>query len=311
MTKPLMGALDAWALLGVSGGLAAASPWLAGLDVPALAGLATAAVGGAALAMPRLRRYYDRVDEDAFEDFVIRSDEPLKVTEDRSVLLGYTTDRNRLVRLPDDLLTRHAALIGASGGGKTSLGLLLLWQQMARGGGWTFIDAKIEADNLASVVHMARVLGRVSDLYVLDISDPDRSHTYNPIAYGDADEVASRLLNLIPSAENNPGADHYLQSVNHALTAIVGGLKAAQRLYHFGDLTILMQSPGAMDAVLRRVPPGPERMALEVFLDKYRRPDQKTGQVALDINRLKDTLGGMAGRLALFAQGKFGRRLNT
>ena len=311
MKRPLLGALDAWALLGVSGGLAAASPWLAGLDLPALGGIATAAAGGAALAVPRLRRRYDRVDEGDKEGFVVKSDPPLQVTEDRSILLGYTTDRNIPVRLPYDLLTRHAALIGASGGGKTSLGLLLLWQQMARGGGWTFIDAKIEADNLASVVHMARVLGRESDLYVLDISDPDHSHTYNPIAYGDADEVASRLLNLIPSAENNPGADHYRQSVNHALTAIVGGLKAAQRLYHFGDLTILMQSPGAMDAVLRMVPPGPERMALEVFLDKYRRPDQKTGQVSLDINRLKDTLGGMAGRLALFAQGKFGRLLNT
>lgn len=307
----VIGARDAWALMGLSAGAAAASPWLAGDTLAAGVAAGCAGLGGALLAAPRLAKLFDRVNDRAAETFILKSDEPLDCAERDGVLLGYTTDRQTPVRVPYDLLTRHIGLIGASGGGKTSLGLLMLWQQMARGAGLTFIDAKIEADNLASVVHMARVLGRESDLYVLDISAPELSHTYNPIAYGDADEVASRLLNLIPSAENNPGADHYRQSVNHALTAIVGAMKAGKRLYHFNDLTILMQSPGALDELLRMTPAGPEYMALDVFLDKYRRPDQKTGQVAIDVNRMKDTLGGMSGRLALFAQGLFGRILNT
>lgn len=308
--RTLSGALDAWGLAGVTVGVAATSPWLAGSPLAAGAGTALACVGGAALSIPRLRDFYDHVNEEDWDDFVLRSDKALKCDVMDGALLGYTTDTQTPIRVPYDLLTRHIALIGASGGGKTSLGLLLLWQQMARGGGLTFIDAKIEADNLAAITHMMRVLGRESDLYVLDISDPEHSHTYNPIAYGDADEVASRLLNLIPSAENNPGADHYRQSVNHALTAIVGAMKAGKRLYHFNDLTVLMQSDGAMEDLMQQTPDGPEAMALNVFLDKYRRYDKNTGKTSVDMTRMKDTLGGMSGRLALFAQGKFGQILN-
>lgn len=307
----LLGARDAWSLLGLSGGLAAASPWFTGDLGTAAAGSAAALAGGLSLAWPRMKRAFDPIDEKSIEGFILPSDPPYKVRDDESYLLGYTKDQNLPVRVHYDFFMRHAALVGASGGGKTSLGLNLLWQQMARGGGWTFIDAKIDADNLAAVLFMARILGRESDLYVLDIGDPEHSHTYNPLLYGDPDEVSSRLLNLIPSAENNPGADHYRQSVNHALTVIVGALKAANRLYHFNDLTVLMQSAQAMEDLLRPLPPGPERMALDIFLEKYRRFDKDAGKVQVDMTRLKDTLGGMAGRLALFAQGKFGRLLNT
>ena len=307
----ILGARDAWAMAGLGCGIAAASPWFAGDWRAAALGGVAAALGGFTLAYPRLALAYDPVDEDRPEGFVLRSDRPYPPPKERAgVLLGHTTALREEVWLPDEFLVRHAALIGSSGAGKTSLGLWLMWQQLIRGGGLTFIDAKIEADNLASIVYMARALGREADLYVLDISDPD-SHTYNPLLYGDADEVASRLLHLIPSAENNPGADHYRQSVNHALTAIVGALKAARRLYHFGDLVVILQSPTALDAVVRMTPPGPERMALEVLLDKYRRPTQNSSSSAgpdpVDVTRLKDTVGGMVGRLALFAQGTFGK----
>ncbi|WP_147267123.1 hypothetical protein [Acidiferrobacter thiooxydans] len=48
--------------------------------------------------------------------------------------------------------------------------------------------------------------------------------------------------NLVPSSETDPGADHYRQSANQALTVFVGALKACKLRYNFTDLAILLQS---------------------------------------------------------------------
>jgi hypothetical protein len=308
----LRGALDTASLLGISAGAFASSPLAAHSPLFLAGSMLTSGAGAVALAWPRTKAWLDRADDNPREGFVLKSDPPLpNVTAENGVLIGYTKDGDRPVYVPYDLLMRHIALIGASGVGKTTLGLNILWQQISRGGGALFIDAKIDVDTRDMLGYMCRVLGRESDFYVLNVDDPDHSNTYNPILRGDADEVSSRLLNLMPSSENNAGADYYRNSAQHALTAIVAGLKAAKRLYTFEDLSILLQSAAALEELLTIIPAGVEKRALEVFLDKYRRVDPKTGVAAIDVNKMKDVLGGMAGRLALFAQGQFGKVFNT
>jgi len=286
-----------------------ATPWAAGL-LPAWPAGVLAAGGAGALAWRRARAMLDRFDTEPREGFVIPSDVPPPVCMGQGGLrVGLTTDRNRPVDLPDDLGVRHTAIIGQSGVGKTTLGEYLLWQQTARGGGWLFIDAKIDRDTRDHLAYMCRLLGREDELYIIDVSDPDNANTYNPILHGDPDEVASRLMNLIPSAETNPGADFYRQSANHALTVIIAALQAANQRYHFGDLSILLQSDKALEQLERMTPQGPERRALSIFLDQFRSRSKEGTRI--DLNRLKQVLGGMAGRIALFAQGKFGRVFNV
>lgn len=310
-TLPLRGAFDTAALLGISAGVLAANPLFARSPAMLGAGAIGTLAGSIALAYPRMRAWLDRADDNPREGFVLRSDAPLDVSPDEGVLIGYTKDTDQPIYVPYDLIMRHLALMGASGVGKTTLGMNILWQQMVRGGGAAFIDAKIDVDTRDALGYMARQCGREADFYVLNVDDPEHSNTYNPILKGDADEVASRLLNLMPSSEDSAGADYYRNSAQHALTAIVAGLKAAKLAYTFEDLSILLQSAAALENLLSRIPEGPERRALEVFLDKYRRVDQKTGIADIDVNKMKDVLGGMSGRLALFAQGKFGQVFNT
>ena len=304
--KPLLGAWDGWNLLAASGAAVAAHPVFAGNLPVATAGLGLSALGGAGLAWPRVRDWLDPIDADPREGFILPSD---PVFSDAGPLIGYTCDTNTPVRIPYDLFMRHLALIGASGGGKTTLLLWLLWQQMTLGGGWLFIDAKLDTDTRDTLGYLARLCGREHELYVLNVNDPEHSNSYNPILSGDADEVASRLLNLVPSSETDPGADHYRQSANQALTVFVGALKACKLRYNFTDLSILLQSGPAIEQLLRMTPQGPERMALDVFLDKFRKGTPQGVQI--DVNKMKDTLGGMAGRIALFSQGKFGQVFNT
>lgn len=302
----LAGSKDATSLLGIGLGIASAMPFFAG-SIPALVvGGITSLFSGIALSSDLIKKKEDKINVKEKEKFIIPSDE---VYKDEGVLIGYTTDTNDPVIVPYDFYMRHFALVGGSGVGKTTLGLWILYQIMVKGGGFIFIDAKIDADTRDALGYIAKALGREDELYVLNVDDPEHSNTYNPLLDGDPDEVASRLLNLLPSAEDNPGADFYRQSVNHALTVIIGALKAAKVRYTFSDITIMMQSPEALERILRMVPKGSgERMQLEVFLDKYRKREK--GGTTIDVNKLKDALGGMAGRAATFAQGKFGQIFN-
>lgn len=307
----LIGRKDAWALAGIGAGLTAANPWFAG-DPLALLGLVPPAVGGGWLAWKRAREWLDLTDTQSRENFILPSDETpgLFMPDAKGLRFGYTRDNNLPVDIEDPFLMRHTAIIGQSGVGKTTLGEYLLWQQAVRGGGFVFIDAKLDAETRDRLGFMMETLGRADDFYVLNVDKPDNSNTYNPILRGDADEVASRLLNLLPSSENSPGADFYRQSANHALTVIAGALKAAKRRYHFSDLAILLQSARALSELERMAPPGtPERMGLQVFLDQFRKRGKEGVQI--DVNRVKEVLGGMSGRIATFAQGKFGKVFNT
>jgi len=308
---PLIGKKDAWALTAIGAGFAAANPWLAG-DPMALLGLIPPGVGGAWLAWKYAREWLDVTDTQSRENFILPSDETPGVfmPQGTGLRFGYTRDKNLPVDIEDPFLMRHTAIIGQTGVGKTTLGEYLLWQQAVRGGGFVFIDAKLDAETRDRLGLMMDTLGRADDFYVLNVDKPENSNTYNPILRGDADEVASRLLNLLPSSENSPGADFYRQSANHALTVIAGALKSARRRYHFSDLAILLQSARALSELERLAPSGtPERMGLQVFLDQFRKRG-KDG-VQIDVNRVKEVLGGMSGRIATFAQGKFGKVFNT
>ena len=304
-----IGRNDAWALAGVGAGIAASSPILAG-STAALALLAGPAMGAGYLTWAKLKPKLSKVNIAVREGFTLPSDEVFPESIGMGGLrMGFTRDKNLPVDIPNENLMRHTAIIGQSGVGKTTLGEYILWQQMARGGGWIFVDAKLDADTRDKLAYMARSMGREMDFYVLNVDQPENSHTYNPLLKGDADEVASRLLNLLPSSENNPGSDFYRQSANQALTVIIGALKVAKMRYHFGDLAIMLQSGAALSQLERITPPGKERMALLVFLDQYKKRTKEG--MSLDTDKIKTVLGGMSGRIAMFAQGKFGQVCNT
>ena len=308
----ILGKKDAIALLGVGAGIAASSPYMAGYAALAPAAATCAALGGAWLTYRKAQESLDRVNEDVPEGFVLRSDETYGdlMSSGKGIRLGYTLDYGYPVDIADGFLSRHLAIIGQSGVGKTTLGEYILWQQIQRGGGFLFIDAKLDATTRDKLGYMLELAGRRHHYYVLNVDQPHNSNTYNPVLDGDADEVGSRLLNLLPSAENSPGADYFRQRAMYALTVLTGSMKSAKRRYHFTDLALLLQSDRALESLLR-LPLGPEfRMTLEMFLNSFRKKDQK-GQAPVDVNKINEQLGGISGRIALFAQDKFGAVFNT
>jgi intracellular multiplication protein IcmO len=233
------------------------------------------------------------------------------------LLVGFSTDTGQPVHIPDEDLMRHGFILGQSGVGKTVLGKLLMFQQIQRGGGLMFIDGKMNADDIQSIYQYCRWAGREDDLLILNPGDPDTSHTYNPILRGDPDEIAARILSLIPSTENNPGADHYKQSANQGITTLVAALQAAGLSYNFIDFTILLMNHKAIEELetklKKTVPNHPATKNLSLFLEQYKGGGKLGGgaENMVDIKRMKETFGGVGGRMYMFGTGKFGTVLNT
>lgn len=232
-------------------------------------------------------------------------DVPRKVSLPDGLLFGYTTDKGLPVWISDENLMRHVMIVGQSGVGKTVAAAFLMFQQIQRGGGVIFIDGKMDSDNLEMLHRICVWCGRGHDLLVINPGDPSMSNTYNPILYGSPDEVVSRILSLIPSTESDPGADHYRQAANQGLSTILYALRRAGFAYNFIDLVILLINPKAMEYLVNRTPPSDERTSLQLFLAQFR------GKDGLDVKKMRDTFGGIGGRMYTFGTGDFGKVLNT
>lgn len=317
------GTSDTVAALSVGCGLLATSPALSGqlASFPySLLPIACTMAGGAWLAWRAMEPW--RREHALASSLKIRSDEsPLEPDHNPGattggLLVGYTTDSGKPIYIDDEHLMRHLFIIGQSGVGKTVAASLLMFQQIQRGGGLLFIDGKIDAANLAQIYHYCCYTGRQHDFLVINPDDPDNSNTYNPVLFGDADEKADGILQLIPSTETNPGADFFKQEAKQALTTLIRALQRARLAYNVIDLTVLLMNGNAMLELERKLataaPNSAELKEFTLFLDKFRvQPSPQNPSGGIDMKKLKDVFGGIGGRLYSFGTGKFGQIMNT
>lgn len=177
----------------------------------------------------------------------------------------------------------------------------LVMRQIARGGGFIYIDVRANhrQAHLGWAMHQA---GR-SDFHVLN---PRQASTekLNPFAgLTDASQIAEVVLQVLPRSANNPGADFYRQTGHLALTAVAEAYLELDRKITFEGLAQLLAGPAENLAALERdlLAAHKDSKALSLMLDSYR-VRSKDG-VVLDEKRLREVLGGLAGRLAQNAQG--------
>lgn len=250
----------------------------------------------------------------------IRSDEstykPMPGKSVDGLLLGYRTDTGEPVHVDWEHLMRHCFILGQSGVGKTVAGSLMMFQHIQAGGGLLFIDGKIDSGNVEQIYHFAAYCGRSHDVYIINTDDPENSNTYNPILFGDPDEKADALLQQIPSTEANPGADFYKQEAKVGLTTLIRALQTAKMSYNMIDLTVLLSSAEALFDLQRKLEqaaPGSDALKeYSLFLSKFRQEGNKENpKPGLDMKKVRDTFGGMAGRMYGFGTGKFGKILNS
>lgn len=305
------GTIDTLALLALAAGGMATHPLFGGLTATAIAaGAGIAAAGGAWWG----DRIYRSTATPTLEGSQLRINSSPPPPKPRSgVHLGYIVDTGEPLIIPMADWCRHAMVVGATGVGKTVLGNWIMTQQIERGGGLLWIDGKLDPSNFANLYATCAHAGRLDDLRIISPGTPEFSNTYNPVLYGDPDEVAARLLAAIPSTEGNAGADYYRQAANQGLTVLTEAVQATGLAYNCLDLSTMLMNNKALERLETMLPEGSDaKRALQMFLFQFKvpaRPGDPT--VTIDIKKLKDTFGGMGSRLSQFANGKFGQVLNA
>lgn len=176
------------------------------------------------------------------------------------------------------------------------------------GYGWLLLDYTLGADGaIAAARQMAESVGRGHSFRVLDFDvnalDFTRPGSTLSILSGSRADITANLVSMLPPAPPNcPGAEYYHQSARHALTALTGALQAAREPITMRGLSWLLQSASAIQELEAKVPRETEaHRRLTAFLDAFRTDSARQDQV--DVARLKNILGGMAGRIAQYAQG--------
>jgi len=110
-------------------------------------------------------------------------------------------DRNaKPVYLSEWDLDTHGHVMGHTGSGKTRSVLEpLMLQDLRKGKGLLFMDAKGSSENVQMMKALAAVTGRTPRLKVFALAHPDLSHTYNPVYLGKAGDplaAAERVFSV-------------------------------------------------------------------------------------------------------------------
>lgn len=312
----LGGAIDTLALSAMGAGATLSSPFFSA-SPPAVSG-GLAALGSAYLASRYLSAWRGQQILPSKLEIASAPSPMDPESGQKGLLLGYSTDEGRPVWIDYENLMRHVFIIGQSGVGKTVAASLLMFQHIQNGGGLLFIDGKVDAENIRKIHQFCAWAGRERDFRVINPDDPENSNTYNPLMDGDADEKSARLLSLIPSTEGNAGADHYKQEANQGLATLFMALNKTGLAHHMMDLSVLLMNADALEELRRKLeaaaPGTKEALNFGLFLDKFRHPandPRNPNAGAIDMKKLKDTFGGIGGRLFQFGTGKFGEIMNT
>ncbi len=215
-------------------------------------------------------------------------------------------DENDLL-ISSNLMTRHCMGIAATGGGKTNFLNLVLKQQMMRGGGAIHIDGKNSKESILEFLNLARQHDRWQDVRIINIADPTLSNTYNPLLRGDADELTSRIMDLIAG-----GGDPFFRGqASRGMKAISGVLKAMNLPFNFGDLNALMSDERAMRWVVDNGPKHTkEYVDYMTFFNQLFAPNPRTGTLELNERKMQHTFGDLGSRLHSYYVGAAGRVLN-
>lgn len=106
--------------------------------------------------------------------------------------------------LPVKDLLRHTLLIGTTGCGKTTTIRTMAESVMKMGGGFCFIDGKADTlDTYAILYEIVKKTDREEDLLVLNFLNPQQSHTFNFLLYGEADFLAEIITGFMQDSQGD------------------------------------------------------------------------------------------------------------
>lgn len=213
--------------------------------------------------------------------------------------------------LSDDIMTRHMALLAATGTGKTELILAIIQQQIKKGAGLLLVEAKADSDLSGAVYAMCEAAGVLDKFKLISFEFPETSHTYNPFFSGGVRASLSTAMKLQAASKEEFWTDTARYSLSAAILCMK--LQPGEPAFHIKDLIAILSD---FDMLLKyvgeiRETDSEDHKNGKDFLYSYMRfwyieEDQKW-----DRKRFKTLLAGVISKLSAFAHSEYSSIVNT
>ncbi len=236
-------------------------------------------------------------------------------------LLGLSTGRFA-PRIDLSSQDGHIALLGAPCTHSVIVNKILQ-AQIRAGGGAIFVDATNDDGAVESLCKEASALGRSVTIvntpffarskdglreaprafFMAEELDPyERVHDayvvgLNPLAFGEAPEVASRMVNSLLEDEGSAGYDYRVMQITFVLTSILAALFEQGPRPNVLDLAKVLNSEAALEDLGR----SRAGESVQAALARFRSPQGGS----LDMTKLRTLLGGFSGRLVQLGTGNY------
>src|SRR3989338_856386 len=112
-------------------------------------------------------------------------------------------DNKKDITIKEQMLTYHTHIMGSTGSGKTSMGILPLGHQaLENGRGCCFIDFK--GDDVLKKYIQQKAIEKGKKFYYFSIDSTENSVTYNPLLSGDIDSKVDRIMSALELVYEGP-----------------------------------------------------------------------------------------------------------
>lgn len=224
--------------------------------------------------------------------FGVKREKPLT----GELVLGRSaTGPNNVISFDESTLRNHLFVSGRSGSGRSVFIEQMLTQQTERGAGWLYVDHECNETLLERLRAQAHKHGRDDEFLVLDLDKPANSNSYDFLHSGTPEQRAVRVLQTLPPAENNPGADFYRTTAYSVLAPLFTAIDATGKSLGLRELALLVEhldDEAVLQELLDATPATHEsRASLLAAISAATR----------EARGLKYVLGGISGRLHLLS----------
>nr|WP_192963347.1 TraM recognition domain-containing protein [Pseudomonas fluorescens] len=213
--------------------------------------------------------------------------------------------------LTDDLMTRHVALLAATGTGKTELLLAVIQQQIRKGAGLILVEAKSDSDFAGCIYAMMEEANRLDQFKLINFEFPEQSHTYNPVHSGGVRATLSTLMKI----QANSSEEFWTDTARYTLTAatLVLKLQPGSPAFTIKDMIALLMDFDLLLEYTKRIRPEESKDHkngvdwLYSYLRKWWKPDDD----AWNYSQYGTLTGGLVSKLSAFAHSEYSSIVNT
>lgn len=213
--------------------------------------------------------------------------------------------------LSDDIMTRHVALLAATGTGKTELILSIIQQQIKKGAGLLLVEAKSDSDFAGAIYGMMKAAGRLDQFKLINFEFPEQSHTYNPFFSGGVRATLSTAMKM----QANSKEEFWTDVNRYSLSAVILCMKLqpGDLAFHIKDLIAVLSDFDLLLKFVKRIRETDSSTHKDgkEFLYSYLRYWYDEDKGEWNRKLFKNMLQGAISKLSAFAHSEYSSIVNT